>query len=69
MTVSQQTQNIYITFIKRRPNVFDVGSTLYKCFAFTGVRHAVLYELAIDICLFGTQTMRCVVPLYHNMHS
>ena len=26
----QQTQNICITFIQRRPNVFDVGPTLYK---------------------------------------
>ena len=30
-TSSQQTQNICITFVQRRPNVFDVGSTLYKC--------------------------------------
>ena len=29
--LSQQTQNICITFIQRRPNVFDVGPTLYKC--------------------------------------
>ena len=29
---SQQTQNICITFIQRRPNIFDVGSTLYKCY-------------------------------------
>ena len=29
---SQQTQNICITFIQRRPNVFDVGPTLYQCF-------------------------------------
>ena len=29
---SQQAQNICITFSKRRPNVFDVGPTLYKCF-------------------------------------
>ena len=29
--VSQETQNICITFIQRRPNVFDVGPTLYKC--------------------------------------
>ena len=29
---SQQTQNICITFIGRRPNVFDVGLTLYKCY-------------------------------------
>ena len=28
---SQKTQNICITFIQRRPNVLDVGSTLYKC--------------------------------------
>ena len=27
---AQQTQNICITFIQRRPNVFDVGPTLYK---------------------------------------
>ena len=29
---TQQTQNICITFIQRRPNVFDVGPTLYKCY-------------------------------------
>ena len=28
---SQQTQNMCITFVQRRPNVFDVGPTLYKC--------------------------------------
>ena len=28
----QQRQNICITFVQRRPNVFDVGSTLYKCY-------------------------------------
>ena len=27
---SQQTQNICITFIQRRPNVIDVDPTLYK---------------------------------------
>ena len=27
---AQQTQNICITFIQHRPNVFDVGPTLYK---------------------------------------
>ena len=30
---TQQIQNICITFIQRRPNVFDVGPTLYKCYA------------------------------------
>ena len=28
----QQTQNICIKFIQRRPNVFDVGPALYKCY-------------------------------------
>ena len=28
---TQQTLNICITFIQRRPNVFDVGPALYKC--------------------------------------
>ena len=30
---TQQTQNICITFVQRRPNVEDVGPTLYKCYA------------------------------------
>ena len=30
--LSQQTQNTCITFVQRRPNVFDVGPTLYKCY-------------------------------------
>ena len=25
-------QNICMTFVQRQPNVFDVGSTLYKCY-------------------------------------
>ena len=29
---SQQTQNICITFVQCRSNVFDVGPTLYKCY-------------------------------------
>ena len=32
LVVSQQTQNICITFVQRRPNVFDFGPTLYKCY-------------------------------------
>ena len=30
--VTQQTQNICIAFVQRRPNVFDAGPTLYKCY-------------------------------------
>ena len=29
--ISQKIQNICLTFVQRRPNVFDVGPTLYKC--------------------------------------
>ena len=30
--LTQQTLNICITFVQRRPNVFDVGPTLFKCY-------------------------------------
>ena len=40
LKLTQQAQIICITFVQRRPNVFDVGPTLYKmlyiCFMFTG---------------------------------
>ena len=29
---AQQTQNMCITFVQRRPNVSDAGRTLYKCY-------------------------------------
>ena len=32
MDTTQQTQNICIRFAQRRPNVFDIGPTLYKCY-------------------------------------
>ena len=32
VTPYQQTQNICMTFIQRRPNIFDIGPTLYKCY-------------------------------------
>ena len=32
LAAAQQTQNICITFIQRRHNVFDVGPTLYTCY-------------------------------------
>ena len=30
--IPEQTQNICITLVQRRPNVFDVGPALYKCY-------------------------------------
>ena len=32
--ITQQTQNICISFAQRRANVFNVGSTLYKWYTF-----------------------------------
>ena len=37
--VSQQAQNICITFVQRRTNVEDVGSTLYKCYVLCLLGH------------------------------
>ena len=41
-TLTQQTQNICITSVQRRPNIFDVGPTLYKCYT-------------NSLCLLGSQ--------------
>ena len=49
--LSWQQQNICITFVQRRPNVFDVGATLYKCY--TNV-----------LCLLGSP--RVCHPLIQN---
>ena len=40
------TQNICITFVQRRPNVFDVGPTLYNCF--TNVFSCVYWGYSLD---------------------
>ena len=53
--VSRQTQKSCTTFIQRRPNDFDVGLTLYKCYTI------VLWEAGkvagrrgiITLCLYG----------------
>ena len=50
-TLSQQTQNICITFIQCWTNVEDVGPTLYKCY--TNV-----------LCLLGSLTiLHCFGPV------
>ena len=48
----QATLNICIIFVQRRPNVFDVGPTLYKCY--TNV-----------LCLLGVQKLSCLYPSAH----
>ena len=41
LVIFQQAQNICMTFLQRRPNVFDVGPTLYKFYT-------------IVLCLLGS---------------
>ena len=48
--LSRQAQNMCITFIQRRPNVFHVGPTLYKCY--TNV-----------LCLLGWMSVRLSVGI------
>ena len=42
--LSQQTQSICITFVQRRPSVFDVGPTLYNCYRPANVLCLVLWD-------------------------
>ena len=56
MFTSQETQNICITFVQRRPSVFDVGPTLYK------YQTNVLCLLGAYLNLMGTER-NCLVTL------
>ena len=49
---SQQTQNIRIRLIQRRPNLFDVGPTLYKCR---------IHVLCLLGCLLGCLSTRLLL--------
>ena len=48
-TFVQRFYNVCITFVQRRPNVFDVGPTLYKCY--TNVL-CLLGRHCLTVCLF-----------------
>ena len=53
---SQQTQNIGITFVQRRPNVFDVCPTLYTCY--TNVLCLLGFSLRIFCKNAGSKVVR-----------
>ena len=58
MMTTQQTQNICIplNFVQRRPNVFDVGLILYKCYT----------KLLCFLGILPVVRMRQIVPIrYH----
>ena len=52
LMASQQTQNICITYVQRRPNVFYVGLTLYKCHTYNVLCLLVLYISIVYAALF-----------------
>ena len=51
VSTAQQTQNICITFIQRRPNGEDVGPTLYKCYTECFVFVGMLSKVKNSKCL------------------
>ena len=61
---SQQAQNICITFVQRRPNLFDVGPTLYKCY--TSVLS--LLGFAFPSPQFPPSSLQVTIALYCTHH-
>ena len=57
MTISQQTQNFFILFVQRRPNVFDAVQILYTYFVFTGYPQS------------GRRSANCAVVSKPNTHD
>ena len=71
----QQAQNICITFVQRRPNVFDVGSTLYKSYTnvlcllgtyleIAEIPRVILYEYFPKKSLFSKGNNACICSRY-----
>ena len=63
---AQQTQDICITFIQRRPNVFDVGPTLHKVIQMFCVYWACQYKLGSSS--FNIPAVRQSVCLHASDH-
>ena len=66
-TVTQLTQNICITFIQHRPNVFDFGPTLYKCYTnvlclLSTCRHTIAYRVQADTLISATKLITRYYP-------
>ena len=69
---SQQTKNICITFVQRRPNIFGVGPTLLKCY--TNVLCLLGYYHACEVYKdnlgdINVAVMRPITRGVHNKHS
>ena len=63
--VTQQTQNICKTFIQCRPNVFNVGPALYKCYTnvlclgvdVTSKSSSTIFENIVFTSIYGNVTI------------
>ena len=65
MMQPQQTQTIGIAFVQRRPNVFDVSPTFYKCFVSTeAVGGSWIYVMTTFVTMTESQTTNvlCLIP-------
>ena len=60
----QQTQNIRITFIRRRPNGFDLGPTMYKCF--TNVLCLLGYDNVVSIMIMAVECHNRMIMVTHH---
>ena len=65
MTAAHQTQNICIIFVRRRPNVFDVGPTLCKCYTnvlcLLGGDNAAVYSFILNPLTAGAAYIRVFI--------
>ena len=80
----QKTQNICITFVQHRPNVSDVGPTLYKCYTnvlFPGylILNVDVSVIIVIVCMSTKCSVVChasrtiptrhLMSTYYNTHS
>ena len=69
---SQQTQNICITFVQRRPNVFDAGPTLYKCYTnvlFAGVDLLLTIAVSVILCSDMKGELISILQIHGDFYS
>ena len=70
---AQQTQEICITFIQRRPNVFDVGPTLHEVIQMSIQAFGQIPAVIQSVCLQASDQVgaraKCFELLTHRCRS
>ena len=74
---ARKTQNICITFVQRRPNVFHVGPTLYKCYTNVlyllghyfedGWRKRIAMVTMVTVCWFEVLSLATSIPEFQDL--